>query len=169
MFCRGCGSKLEDEDVFCPNCGTPRSGAARGAAPVPPSPAATAIPAASGSSALSLESIGGGVLLISFFLPWFSAMGMGISGFEIAKAGGGTGSLLWLVPLAGVATIAAGMMGKPQRTIARICGLVPVGCVIIWATQGGGEVFKSLGIGAYLAIAAGLAMAVVLPMRSKKG
>ena len=167
MFCRGCGAQLEAGDVFCSNCGKPRTGAPVSAAPAPSAATAVSTPSAAKTSGLSLETICGGVLILAFFLPWVGAMGLSISGFEIAKAGS-QGTIAWLVPLAGAATVAAGLMGKPQAPIARIAGLVPAGVLIFFLAQSGTVNLSGLSLGLYLAVGTGLAMTFLLPRRTKR-
>src|SRR5207237_8715836 len=118
-------------------------------------PAVVAAPAAvagaPASGGFGLESMGGVALIASFFLPWVSSVGVSISGFELAKAGS-SGSLVWLVPIAGIVMAAAGMMGKPLGVISRLCGAVPLLCLVVWISQAGGtQLFQALSFGAYLA------------------
>jgi hypothetical protein len=95
-------------------------------------------------------------------------MGVSASGLALARAGS-TAALVWLVPLAGGATLAAGLLGKPQRTIARISGIAPFLCIAVWTARGGGgQVLSSLGIGAYLALVAGLALIFLIPTLGKQ-
>ena len=182
MFCRACGGQVEADDAFCPNCGKPRAAAApaqagaQAAAPVQRAapvavaavPAAPAAAVASRAGGFGLEAILGIAMIASFILPWVGAMGISISGFDLAK-GGSSGSLVWLVPIAGIAVVFASMKGKSLRMIGPLCGAVPFLCLAVWISQAGGtQLLQSLSFGAYLAVAAGAVLLIMGPMKAKK-
>ena len=61
----------------------------------------------------------GAILLIGFFLPYFSFFGMNVSGLKMATAEGGDWKqyLLFLIPLSGLMLLVGGVNNGKQTII----------------------------------------------------
>jgi hypothetical protein len=110
------------------------------------------------------------VLIAGFFLPYISFFGRGVSGFDLVKGGGKADVyILLLSPLAGIALLAGALNnGKyvPSRGILCILALVGILYLIIRSVIEGGDIggmFKVLGIGYWLSLAAALVLVLYNP------
>src|SRR5215467_6271207 len=86
MFCAQCGNQVAEGSTQCPNCGAPvGEGPTRSANPAPVAGGSGGamqgynFDAARLSQADRIAGAASVVLLISLFLPWFSASAFGIS------------------------------------------------------------------------------------------
>ena len=125
----------------------------------------------------------GVALVVGFFLPFISMGPISCSGLDLAKIGmgsnpatemmgdmggeseessgsmGGDGPPSWqlqilaLIPLAGLVGVIA-----HKKPIYLACGAVPTLIFAFYLINMGGEMFKGMGIGAYLCIIAGIGM-----------
>ena len=178
MFCPKCGAQVPDNAQFCGSCGahikqaptSPAPGSVPGPVPTPSTPPS---PITSGSS--SLGSLAGGiggflpiarivagiVLIVAFFLPFYSVYGLiemspmqmtfGID-FYGSHIDGEIRNLYYLIP--GIAALVAAFVYKnKQGDIATLCGGI-LGIVFIFITMDEGV---SLGFGAWLYILASIA------------
>tara|TARA_B110000196_G_C21006955_1_gene595879 strand:- start:422 stop:778 length:357 start_codon:yes stop_codon:yes gene_type:complete len=97
-------------------------------------------------------------LLISFFLPFFSVMGMSASLMDAAEAT----AIVWIFPLCGVA--AAFLTFKDKVGMARIAFLISLGLMIyrVFLEEGspGMDITEVAGIGFYLLIVTSAAGAI---------
>lgn len=112
----------------------------------------------------------GAILLIGFFLPYFSFFGMNVSGLKMATAEGGDWKqyLLFLIPLSGLMLLVGGVnngnypLGRGLWTALPLLTILFlfIGAPVIDG-QSIGDVFKALGkgygIGMWLSIAAAVA------------
>ena len=94
-------------------------------------------------------------LLISFFLPYVSVMGLSISLMDATE----TEALLWIFPLCGAA--AAFFTFKDNVSMARIAFLIALGYFVYgtFLKSGGAgmDFFSVAGIGGYLLVASAIA------------
>ncbi len=110
------------------------------------------------------------LLIAGFFLPYLSFLGRGISGFELVKAGGKADVyILALSPLAGILLLVGALNNGnyiPSRGILIILALVGVLYLIVRSLiEGGavGDLFKLLGVGYWLSLAAAVILAAYNP------
>lgn len=82
MFCRRCGMRINEHDVFCGACGAPIGPSSP--PPAPPSPSARLDPTIPSTSSNTLSTIGIALGAISFFvLPLF----LGAAGIVLGVVG----------------------------------------------------------------------------------
>ncbi|MBL7748439.1 MAG: hypothetical protein JNM19_13465 [Chitinophagaceae bacterium] len=112
----------------------------------------------------------GALLILGFFLPYISFFGQGVSGFDLVKQGGKADVyVLLLSPIAGILLLVGALNnGKyvPSRGILVLLALIGVLYLIIRSLiEGGplGAMFKLLGIGYYLSLAAAVVLAIYNP------
>ena len=96
-----------------------------------------------------------------FFLPWFHFFLGRLSGFDYQKTSDGA-KVLWLMPIFCVATLIAGLTGKSQKTVGQLAGVTPFAILIYAVSQEGGDMLKILEPGAWLALALGAALFVLV-------
>ena len=118
----------------------------------------------------------GAILLIGFFLPYFSLFGFNMSGLKMATAEGGDWQqyLLFLIPLSGLMLLVGGLnngnypLGRGLWTALPLLTILfmVIGSPLIKGREFG-EIFESLGkgygIGLWLTIAASIAALVYNP------
>ena len=124
-------------------------------------------------------------LVIGFFLPFVSIMGVSCSGLDLVKMGSGGNpmggmmegmggkddsdggsmgggpdkpptwqlQIIALIPLVGLVSAIAN-----KKAVYYVCGAVPVLIFGFYVISSSGDVFKMMGIGAWLCFAAGIAM-----------
>ena len=111
-------------------------------------------------------------MLVAFFLPWVSFMGLSAAGYSIVGtlnnflAIGGESApwqvyLIFLVPLAAVGVLVTDFLKtdeKIARIVAIVAGVIPVAGIIYLLIQSEGEGFKVLAMGAYLTVIAAIVM-----------
>lgn len=73
------------------------------------------------------ESILALVLLVSFFIPWFSVFFASITGMAIATNGGARELILFAIPAACLVVLFLAHQDKSTKAAALICGLIPLG------------------------------------------
>ena len=119
-----------------------------------------------------IENICAIVMLVAFFLPWVSFMGLSAAGYSIVGtlnnllAIGGESApwqvyLIYLVPLAAIGVLVTDYLKtdeKIARIVAIIAGVIPIAGIIYLLIQSGGEGFQVLAMGAYLTILAAIGM-----------
>ncbi|MBU1182090.1 MAG: hypothetical protein KKF00_08015 [Proteobacteria bacterium] len=139
--------------MFCPECG----------ARVQQVKDSTSSPQTSGSldRQTLLAMIGGGLLLVSFIMPWIDSGFISVSGFELIKVASGAEKLLaliaWLVPVGGgITAYFTYTKNVNMRLASLITGEIAL-VVYIWLifsirgdVGGLGNVFNIMGIGLYL-------------------
>ena len=138
---------------------------------------------------MNFPRISGLALVVGFFLPFISIMGVSCSGLDLVKMGsggnpmekamggmrGGMGEegksgggsmgggpekpptwqlqIIALIPLAGLISAIAN-----KKAVYYVCGAVPVLIFGFYVISSAGDVFKMMGVGAWLCFAAGIAM-----------
>ena len=159
MFCEKCGTRVDDGQPFCPNCGN-RLGAAPVANPVNAAQPVRAPRAALQGSILGIPMnkliFAGGacfLTLLGMIMSWCKPFGHSESGqhlhFTLPDVGGGW--LMIITTMLATLTIAAlvlYLMGKandPKVLLCSACtaGLIFILLVIKWIA--GGSLFSSLG------------------------
>jgi hypothetical protein len=160
-FCSNCGVQIGEADI-CGSCGAPSGFSAS-------SPLTSAHPVGSQAATSKSILIWASVVLVGFFLPWFQAFGLGMSGYQIGNLGS-YGNYVWVIPILCGATIFMGLTGADNRLVGGLAGLVPIGAIIYALAAvadrfGGGETQKLLeiahhvlSIGAYLTILGSLGL-----------
>ena len=107
-----------------------------------------------------LENICAVILVIAFFLPWFSLGFISISGFNVAGIGGSS-FLLWVIPLLSIGVLVSDFMDLDEKIstyIAYASGAVPLIYVLSRLFSTGGDFFEGAGIGIYLTLVASVGM-----------
>lgn len=117
MFCAKCGNSLAEGSASCPACGAPVAGAGAAGTRAGAGAQAFNFDAARWSQAERITGVASVVLLISLFLPWFSASAFGIT---VSQSGMSAHGYLWLVFFLCLAIIAflvleAGFQSMPFR------------------------------------------------------
>ena len=132
---------------------------------------------------MQIPRICGIVLVIGFFLPFVSVMGVSCSGYDLVKGGqaiggmaeglGGMGDmggesaapkqdnpaiLMKIVALIPIAGLISAIVDK--KIVYMISGFVPIAILLAWTAETSGGVFNGLAIGAWLCIAAGITQLV---------
>jgi len=116
------------------------------------------------------------VLIGCFFLAYLSFMGQGISGYDMVFSGGGSGKGEWekyillLIPLSGLLLLIGALTGSyiGGRTI--WCWL-PLLTILYYLIRmviegaGVGDLFKIIGIGLWISLAASLVLAFYNPKK----
>ena len=119
-----------------------------------------------------IENICAIVMLVAFFLPWVSFMGLSAAGYSIVGTlnnllsfGGESVPwqvyLIFLVPLAAVGVLVTDFLKtdeKIARIVAIVAGVIPVAGIIYLLIQTEGQGFQALALGAYLTIIAAVVM-----------
>lgn len=109
-------------------------------------------------------------LIAGFFLPYISFFGRGVSGFDLIKGGGKADVyVLLLSPIAAILLL-AGALNNGKYVISRgilcIIALISVLYLIIRSVIEGGDIgsmFKVLGIGYWISLAASLVLVLYNP------
>ena len=108
-----------------------------------------------------LENICAAILVIAFFLPWFSLGGLfSISGFNAAGIGGAA-ILLWLIPLLSIGVLVSEFMDLDKKIstyIAYASGAVPLIYVLQSLFSSVGDFFSTATFGIYLTLVASIGM-----------
>lgn len=120
-------------------------------------------------------------LFLFFFFPWLSIGGfITISGAQLPEIGRGFAqvtsafspntapssealllNLVYLVPLLSIATIVMAVTGRDIKVIAQVTGGVTLAVFTVLILRTGLDLFKWLGLGAYLSILGGLGIILV--------
>jgi len=119
-------------------------------------------------TARTLLVVTGIALLAGFFLPWVDlGYAARISGFEVARhgpSGGLFSTMLWLVPLGGIAMIATAMSNsRYARLTSVLVGLALVGYAVVKTVH---AFFATTGLGLWLVIVGALA-ALLVPLLTR--
>jgi hypothetical protein len=104
-------------------------------------------------------------LAICFFLPWIEWIFGKTSGFDLAKQGG-KWLPLWIIPICGAITVAAGLSKQPQRMAAQVTGTLPFVALAVFLSNNGTDLLKVMAFGGWLSLCLGLAL-LILPHRCK--
>jgi 4-amino-4-deoxy-L-arabinose transferase-like glycosyltransferase len=146
----------------------PPSPPSKDQSPATQSPTETVVTVAPGSPPKVphiLVGLSAAALCVSFFLPWVGFLGGGISGFDIQK-NFEPYRLIWLMPLFATIVLVLNIAGQDTGAARRLAGMCPV-AILIYAVYGlGGDLFKELQIGAWLALIAG-GLLVLIPSEPK--
>ena len=182
MFCAQCGNQIAEGSASCSRCGAPVAGAAPRPASTSPVSSAGSGPAAQGfsfdparlSQADRITGAATVVLLISLFLPWFTASA---GSFGSGSASGMTAhSYLWAVFVLCVAIIVFLALGAgfaempvhlpaPRETIllvATVLNLLIVLLAFFVRPNGFGVVTISWTFGSFIALVAAIVACVPL-------
>ena len=181
MFCPECGNHVAEGSASCPRCGAPAGGAAPRPASAPPVSSGTAMPGFSFDAARlsQADRIAGAatvVLLVSLFLPWFTASA-GLFG-STSESGITAHNYLWLVFLLCVGIIAFLVLGAgltqlplqlplPRETILLVAtglNLLIVLFAFFVRPDGFGLITISWAFGAFISLIAAIAAFVPLAM-----
>ncbi len=162
MFCPNCGKEILGGSNFCQECGK-----------------ALDVKAGVGiktdiNDINVLTVIGNGLLVISFFMPWISAIGwfsLSVSGYELTKLPSEGleklfGIIVWLVPIAG--GVAEYLTLTKNTNAKKITNIAFVVAIIVWvwflingiSDIGLGNLFKAMGIGLYVMLAGIICLAI---------
>lgn len=101
------------------------------------------------------------VLFASFFLPWTTFLGKGLSGLDIQK-NLPSYQLVWLLPACAVLTLILSAAGLGTNLMRRIAGAVPFAILAYSLNQLGSDLWQIIGPGGWLALASG-AILVIIP------
>jgi hypothetical protein len=127
------------------------------AAPVPsPKPAAT--------NSKQFISLAAFAVLVSFFLPWTTFLGTGISGTDIQKGGDQFYRFVWIMPFLAVVTLILNLAGKSSDLVRRLAGIFPFVILFYSMREIGADIFKLLSYGAWLGLL-GAAVLICIPSR----
>lgn len=108
--------------------------------------------------------IAAGILLLGFFLPWINFLGSPIAGLDVQKFQ--SYKFVWALPILAVIALVLWLAGQDTPFVRRITGIAPFAVLAYAMHQIGGDIFKALLFGAWLSLAAGLAL-ILLPGSSK--
>lgn len=108
--------------------------------------------------------IAAGVLLLGFFLPWINFLGSPIAGLDVQKFQ--SYKFVWALPILAVITLVLWLAGQDTPLVRRITGIAPFAILAYAMHQLGSDIYKALLFGAWLSLAAGLAL-ILLPGNSK--
>jgi hypothetical protein len=182
MFCSECGNQFAEGPASCPRCGAPAGGAVPRPAGAPPVSSGGSSAAMQGFSfdaarLSQADRIAGAatvVLLVSLFLPWFTASAGSLG---IASESGITAhNYLWLVFLLCVGIIAFLVLGAgltqmplplPRETILLVAtglNLLIVLVAFLMLPDGFGLVTISWAFGAFISLIAAIGACVPLAM-----
>lgn len=120
-----------------------------------------------GAIRLTPTMFGCGILVISFFLPWLSILGVNISGVNLHEVWG-PGQFTWLIPVIAGGALISAFMGKRDGVLAQIAGGIPFIFLAVGLNQIGPDLMKGLEIGGWGTLLSGLFLLCVAP-RLKKG
>jgi len=99
-------------------------------------------------------------LCFSFFLPWVSMLGRGVSGLDLQKHFESY-KLVWFLPILAVVTLILNMAGQGTDLFRRVTGFCPFVILIYALNQIGTDLFKGVVIGGWVALGAGAALILI--------
>lgn len=107
------------------------------------------------------------VLLISFFLPWISILGVGVAGYQLYEMWK-PGAYLFVIPALAVGALALGFSGHKNMAIGQLAGGAPFVFLAIVLYESGSAFLESIAIGGYLTLASGGFLLCVAPRLGRK-
>ncbi len=97
------------------------------------------------------------VILVSFFLPWTQLLGLGLSGYDLAKLGS-YANWVWVVPLSACFLLYHCIAGNSVVRAQYFAGIAPWLGLLYGLVKVGENLFHILSIGAYLTLIAASAL-----------
>lgn len=98
-------------------------------------------------------------------MPWIAFFGGAASGLEIQRHSDSY-KFAWLLPACAVITLLLNMAGAQTALVRRIAGAVPFAILAYSLSKIGSNLFQILSWGAWVALAAGIAL-IVAPAPAK--
>jgi hypothetical protein len=105
------------------------------------------------------------LLFVSFFLPWITILGAGLSGLDVQRDFEAYRHI-WLMPILAVITVIINIAGLNALWIRRFAGLCPITILIYAIFNLGSGILNEIQIGGWLALLFGLAL-VLIPSKPK--
>ncbi len=102
-------------------------------------------------------------MCVAFFMPWLTIMGLGVAGNTLGQIGS-EGQAAWIVlVLAGLSAVTH--FAAPLRPLNVVAGIAPFAMLFYYANKMGEELFKALGVGAWVTLGCGLVL-VFAPVKA---
>lgn len=103
--------------------------------------------------------VAAGVLLLGYFLPWFSFLGKSVTGWDFRQLS--RFAPLMFMPATAAGTLLLVATGRPAEFIRRLAGLSPFVILGYGLSQGGSRLLQELQIGAWLCLLGGIALILI--------
>jgi hypothetical protein len=109
-------------------------------------------------------------LFASFFLPWTTIFGKGLSGLDIQQ-NFSSYKLVWLLPVCALLAFILNLVGRGTNLMRRVAGAVPFIILAYSLNRFGSDFWQLIALGGWVALASGAVLELIPnpPKRQPKG